>query len=84
MSLPVTVRLSSEGVNGGYSEKKVNDTDTEDEDVGSVVDMRQLEQYQADGYRVVAKDDRARTLTLMRSDEIKCRGKRPCTNGKQN
>ena len=39
MSLPVTVRLS-EGVNGGYSEKKVNDTDTEDEDVGSVVDMR--------------------------------------------
>ena len=60
MSLPVTVKLSDSLLRGGHSEKKVNDTDTEDEDedVNSVVDMRQLEQYQADGYRVVAKDDR--------------------------
>lgn len=40
-------------------------------------EVKLIEQYMSNGYKITRKDERQNLLTLERPDEIKCRGRRP-------
>lgn len=72
MQLPLVARMH--GRNGA------SDDTREDSDSDSGIDaeeMKEIEKFMHQGYRISHKDEKSSLCTLELPDEIKCRGKRP-------
>ena len=67
----MTSRLHSK--NGASDDTRDSDSD----DLVDEAEVRMMEKYMAQGYKLTRKDDRNNLCTFERPDEIKARGRRP-------
>lgn len=51
--------------------------DTDSDDTMAMAQVKMMEKYMSQGYRLAKRDDKSNLCTFECPDEIKCRGRRP-------